>query len=220
MIRISDALRQMVHGNPLLQFALQHRLLNLRRTAAYLRPLVETKARKPVSIGALTMALSRLQIAEGKTSLQREMYRFDHIAIHTGLATFTFGKSSETHDGVQRLYAAVHEDGEYITIAEGTGQITVIVDADQAENVRKLIPQQPQYTHDRVASIGVVFGQKYLKIPGLIYIVLQQLMLLNINIIEVSSTFTELSLYVDEADLKPAFEALESLFHGSGHAGY
>jgi hypothetical protein len=160
------------------------------------------------------MALSRLQKREEKTGLQRTTYRFNRVALRTGLVTCTFGKSREAHAGVQRLYAAVHARGGYMTVAEGTGQITIIVDAEHAGKVRQIVGQKPQYQHDHVASVSVAFDERYLDIPGLIYIVLQQLMFLNINIIEVSSTYTELSIYVREEDVKLAFEALESLFHG------
>lgn len=212
MIKIADALRDTVRGNPLLQFGLQNRLLNLRGTARYLLPLISARTRKQITIAALTMALSRMQQSEGKSPHRRSAYHFDRIHLHTGLATFTFGKSKETHDSVQRLYALVQRDGGYITVAEGTSQITLIIDDAHAAKITQLFRQKPQYAHAHIASVGIVFDERYLHIPGLIFVVLQQLMLLNINIIEVSSTFTELSIYVNERDVKLAFEALESLF--------
>jgi hypothetical protein len=213
MRRIADALREVVRGNPLLQFGLQNRLLNLRRTAEYLLPLLKASTRKSITVGSLTMALSRMQKDERTFGRQRARYYFDRMSLHTGLATFTFGKSKETHAGVQRLYALLQKGGRYITIAEGTGQITLIIDAEYAARVPLLLKQRPLYTHTGVASVSVIFDERYLHIPGLIFIVLQQLMLLNINIIEVSSTFTELSIYVDEKNVRLAFEALENLFY-------
>ncbi len=213
MLRIGDALRDMVQGNPILQFGLQHRLLNLRSTAAYIKPLVEAKTRKQCTESSLTMALSRLQRAETKTLLSRSVYHFDRVMMHTRLATFTYAKSKETHAGVQKLHAFLQRSGGYMTVAEGTSQITMILDVEQAVHVERLLLQQPLYRNEHIASVSVSFGETYLNIPGLIYIVLQQLMLLNINIIEVSSTYTELSLYIDEADLKTAFDALEGLFY-------
>lgn len=77
---------------------------------------------------------------------------------------------------------------------------------------RTLIDQKLRFIHHAVSSIGVTFDEEYLTIPGFIYIILQQMMPLNINIIEVSSTCTELVLYIDEKDMKIAYEALEASF--------
>ena len=134
--------------------------------------------------------------------------------MQTGLSTFTFTRTPETHAGVHKLYNAIQKKNGYITISQGSGQITVIIESRFKENVRDAISARPRFNHKNIAAIGIAFDEKYIEVPGLIYVVLQQMMLLNINIIEVSSTFTELVLYVSEADLKTAFEALEVLFRG------
>ena len=212
MLKITDAIKSVVSENPLLQFGMQHRLLNLTKTAGYLKPLIEIKSKKYVTVSSLTMALSRFQSEIRKQSLQRESYRIDQISMHTGLSTFTFTKTPETHAGVNKLYQMVQSEHGYITIAQGTNQITVIIDSVFAEKVKKFISSRPRFHHKNIASIGVSFDEKFIRVPGLIYIVLQQMMLLNINILEVSSTYTELVLYIVEEDLKTAFEALQYLF--------
>ena len=212
MLKITDAISSIISENPLLQFGLQHRLLNLSQTASYLKPLIETKAKKEVSVNALTMALSRFQRNMKKKRLQRESYRIDQVSMHTGLSTFTFAKTMETSAGVHKLYQSIQKAHGYITIAQGTNQITVILDSRFASKVRQYVSARPRFRHENIASVGVSFDEKFIKVPGLIYIVLQQMMLLNINIFEVSSTYTELVLYTAEEDLKVAFEALEVLF--------
>jgi hypothetical protein len=212
MLKITDAIKSIVAENPLLQFGMQNRLLNLTQTAVYLRPLVEVKAKKEVTVSALTMALSRLQNEIKKTALQREIYHMDQVSMHTGLSTYTFTKTPETHAGVNKLYQSVQRAHGYITIAQGTTQITVILDSRFSDKVKQYVSARPRFHHKNIASVGVSFDEKYLQVPGIIYIVLQQVMLLNINILEVSSTYTELALYVAEEDLKTAFEALQYLF--------
>ncbi len=212
MIRLHDTLRALVAENPLIQFGFRHGLLNLTKTAQYLKPLVEMRTKKGISVSALTMALSRLQREAAGGRLKRSTYHFDRINMHTSLCAYTFTISPETHKGVHRLYDAVQKANGYITISQGTSQITVIVQSQFQDRVHKLIGTRPRFTHTNVASVGIAFDETYVEVPGLIYIVLQQMMLLNINIIEVSSTYTELVLYVAEKDLKTAFEALEALF--------
>ena len=212
MIKIADALTELISENPLLQFGLQHNLLNLSQTARYLEPLIETKVKKDITAAAITMALSRMQNETRKRKLQRDMYTIDRISMQTGLSTFTFAKTADAYARLRVLYASIQKASGFIVITQGTRQITVIVESKFAMRVKCVLSGRPLYSHKKVSSISASFDEKYLKIPGFIYIVLQQMMLLNINIIEVSSTFTELVLYIDEADLKIAFEALQVLF--------
>jgi hypothetical protein len=212
MIKLTDVLDDIIGGNPLLQLGLHHDLFNLTQTARYLHPLVETKAGKDVTVGALTMALSRLQKEAQKQRLHRDSYDIEKISMHTNLSALTYTKTDGAQAGVRKLHSAIQKKNGYMTMTEGTAQITVILESQFAPIARKFISQRPRSCIHHIASIGVTFNEEYLQIPGFMYIILQQMMLLTINIIEVSSTFTELVLYINEQDLKTAFEALENLF--------
>ena len=113
---------------------------------------------------------------------------------------------------MHKLGSSVQKKNGYITISEGTNQITIILDSKFRSLSRSAISQRPRYAHDHIAAVGVTFSEEYLKVPGFMAVILQQMMLLNINIIEVSSTFTELVLYIEEKDLKLTFDALHGLF--------
>ena len=212
MLKLADALGEIVAGNPLLQFGLQHRLLNLSKTASYLCPLIAVKTKKDVQESTVHMALSRLQRSSRKKGLHREEYEFKQITMQTGLSTYTFTRTEAAHAGVHKLYDEVQRRNGYMTISQGAHQITIIIESGYAASVKKHVTQRPRFIHENVSSVGITFDEKYLQIPGLIYIVMQQLMLLNINIIEVSSTCTELVVYIDDADIQSAFEALHYLF--------
>ena len=60
MIKISDAVREILDGSTFLQFGLHHKLINLSQLARFLHPLVEARTKKEVQRSAIHMALSRI----------------------------------------------------------------------------------------------------------------------------------------------------------------
>ncbi len=213
MLRVSDALQEIVEGEPLLQFGLQHGLLNLSQVAAYIRPHIEVRTKKPLTQSAIVMSLSRLQREIRKRTPARQSYYIDQLTIQTHLCTYTFAKQKDVHRGAQKLYERVRKRNGYMTLSEGTAEITIIVDRTFQTDIASLISATPTYRHDTIASVGIQFDELFTReVPGFLYIILQQLMLQGINLIELSSTFTGLNLYLDEKDTKLAFETLYALF--------
>jgi pyridoxine 5'-phosphate synthase PdxJ len=60
-MKTSEALEQVIAGNPFLQFGLAHRLYNLSELAKIVQPIVEVRIGKTVQRTALVTGLSRLQ---------------------------------------------------------------------------------------------------------------------------------------------------------------
>ncbi len=213
MLKISDALREIVEGEPLLQFGLQHGLLNLSQVAAYIRPHIEVRTKKPLTRSAIVMSLSRLQRRIRKRMPPRQSYYIDQLTIQTHLCTYTFAKAKDVHRGVQKLYEIIQKRNGYMTLSEGTSEITIIIDRTFQPDVDALLGAKPTFHHGAIASVGIQFDEMFTReVPGFLYIILQQLMLQGINLIELSSTFTGLNLYLDEKDTKLAFETLYALF--------
>ena len=212
MKKVSDAVRDVISSNPLLQFGLNYRLMNLTQLARYIEPLIEARTKKDIGVSAITMALSRQQNDLALAAPKREDFLIKDIAVHTQLVTYTFEKTAETHRGLQKVTNAIQERGDYITIAEGIRELTVIIDENYTPLLKKHLQETPLFMHEKVSAISIVFDPKYSAIPGMLYILMQQLLLQNINLIEISSTYTSFVLYVDEVDTQLAFDSLYNLF--------
>lgn len=112
MIKISDVVQEVIKANPSLDFAFHHRLLNLSQVARFIRPTVETRARKEVSESAVLMSLSRLQsrLGEGPSLSTRQFY-LDKVTIHSGLCNFTLANNIQVVRKMNQLLARVREGG-------------------------------------------------------------------------------------------------------------
>lgn len=213
MLTLTDALRDLIADNPFLQLGLRKRLFNLSQLGRELKPQVEVRSKKEVRSSAILMALSRLQRTIRKETPTYERIRIEHLTIQTGLSIYTFTKTKEVHQGVNRLFGAVQKGGGYMTICEGMQEITIILEATFASHVKRCISQKPKHHLGSLVALGLTFNEEqYISTPGVICLTLQQLLLQGINLIEVSSTYSGLALYVTGEDAKLAFETLYRLF--------
>lgn len=216
MQRISDAVKDLVEGNALLRFGMRERLLNLSQVARYLQPLIAARTKKDVQTSALVMGLSRMQrdLADPECGDNRgpQGFRIKNIIVHSDLAILTFPKTKEVHRALQAIYTKVLDKGGFITITEGTNQITLIIEEVNRALVSKHIEGAPLHIEERVSSLGLKFDESYLHLPGLFHFIFQQLYFQNINVIEIASTATELIVYLSHDDLRLAFDSIYQRF--------
>jgi hypothetical protein len=212
MIRISDALKANIEGNPFLEFGLHHGLFNLSQLARHLLPHVESRTLKAVQPTALTMALSRLQRDMQAATAAARHYTIDRVTIHSGLCTATYSRRPEVLGVLNRLYEQVHREGGYCSLSQGQHEVTVTLDRDRMPDLMQRLRARPVFRCDDLAAIGVQFDPRYARIPGMLYMLLQRVALHNVNLIEVTSTFTEIHLFVAEEDTRTVFDLLYASF--------
>lgn len=213
MPTISDAVRDIVQNNPTFQFGLHHRLLNLSQVARFIHPMVEARTMKEVTTAAITMSLSRLQKRlEGEQPAATREFYIDRINIHGGLCSLTLQKSAQTFKELNTLFNRIQEQGGYITVTEGTREITTIIEQKNLDLIRSILTRPPRHVHRHLAGVGVSFPEPYLTTPGFLYQLLQQVALQNINVVEVASTTTEFNIYVDDDDVMTAFDSIYNRF--------
>ncbi len=212
MLSLSSILPQIVLGDPILQYGLQHRLFNLSQLARHIRKQVEVRAKKSVSESAILMALSRYQRQLRKTAPSIEQFKISKLTVHTGLDIFSFDKTKDVLSAVNAMHKFVLEKNGYLTISEGTFEITVIVASEFAPTIRKYLGRKIKYERIGVSALVIHFPPKYIAVPGLLCLLLQQVMLQGINVLEVASTYTEFVLYIEEQNIHLAFDTLYRLF--------
>ncbi len=216
MLSLSAILPQIVLGDPLLQYGLQYRLFNLTQLARHIRPHVEVRSKKKVSDSAILMALSRYQKRLRKIAPTAKQFKISKLTVHTGLVVFSFEKSRQVLETANALHKLVLDKGGYLTISEGISEVTVIVDRAFEPAIRKHLGRRIIYENTKISALAVHFSPKYLPVPGLLCVLLQQIMLQGINLQEVASTYTEFVLYIDEANTQLAFDTLYRLFEVRG----
>ena len=210
MIKISDALKEIIQSNDFLKLGLSKGLFNLTSLASFLKPKLEVMTKKTLTTSAILMGLSRSQRTFKKIAktTQSENFKFDSISIKQDLVTATYFKSDDIHKKINTLYATNDHENKFFTITESSNEITMITDKKTFKSVNKLIKTAPKNVNENISAIGIKFNEKYNSSPGLLNHIIQTLAFQNINIVEITSTFTEFLIYIKSQDAKFALDLL------------
>ncbi|MDD4289690.1 MAG: hypothetical protein PHH83_00235 [Patescibacteria group bacterium] len=211
MLKIKDSIKDLIENNSFFQFGIYYKLLNLTRVAKFTKPHIQARTKKGVTENAILMCLSRIQ-GETKRKIKDSDFKIENLTIHSNLCTMTFYKTKLIHEKINKIYSKIMLNGNFMTISEGTNETTIIFEDKFLTDIKKSTNEKPKYIKEKISSLCIKFNSKYLSTPGLLYLILQQIALQNINIIELSSTETEIILYLETKDIKNAFDTIYNKF--------
>lgn len=212
MLSIPEAVQQTIEKDGFLHFGLANGVLNLSKTARFIKPLIEARTKKSVSIAAVTMALSRLKTLKKRANVQLKRVKLDSINIAKNLAEITYERTAENISALEKVEKEVRKNNGYIVITFGTSELTVIVEEKFLLDIKHGMPMSPKVILKELVAVGAKFDEGYIPHVGMVYTLIQQLTFQNINVIEFSSTYTELVFYLNKKDMKLAFDTLYEQF--------
>lgn len=208
MAKISEIIHAMIKNDQQLEYYISNKLLNLTQFSIHIKPLVDTQMKCNVPVSTIVMSLSRIQ-KRSILKVKRISFQIKQIKLHSNLCTMSFSKSPVVHQKIQQLYNEAIKNNVYFTISESSSEITFITKSDFM--LVQTVPK-PKFKHLQLAGITIQFDPKYLTTPGIITTILQKLSLASINFVEIASTCTEITIYVNDFDLKLAFNTIHDSF--------
>jgi aspartokinase len=213
MITIAAAVEKVVHDSPLLEECLAAGIVNLSAVARAIRPRVESEIMKKAGEAALVMALRRLAPRlERKAGDPRRILRLIRdITVRSNITEFTFRNSDTILQCQVRLLEKIRGQGDhFITCTQGVHEMTVMVHADFEGVVEKVFHSEMRVSKvTNLAAVGIHLTPKVVEVPGVYYAILKQLTWSGINVIEVVSTMTELTLMLEKKNVEKAFLVLK-----------
>ena len=215
MLKVSLATEEIVSTSEFALQGLNNGCLNLSAYAKSIQPLVEAKTKKPVKLGSIIAALSRLAARkmESSTAFTPQLDAYNLVS-RSGLAEIVYPKNAENQKLIGKLYGnARFTDSQFFVVTVGLGEISIITTEELASEIKSLFGvQKPKLFKTGLASLSMQTGDKVIETPNQFYSVIKQFALPQINIIEFVTTYTELSVILDQKDLKQAFNLLHDAF--------
>lgn len=213
MSSVAGFVRDILEESEVALSALHDGYLNLSAYGRKIQPEVCRRARREVSVGSIVVALCRHDISVRKRSPLTPKVRVESISTRSGLVEVTFPR---THANRARLRALLEKgelgEADMLTVTSGIREISLIVTSALKPAVLKVFKgETPTLVVDNLAGLTVRFPAKYLTTPNTIFALLRPLALNRINIVEVVSTYTELTVIVAQKDLQGAFAVLSKL---------
>lgn len=218
MITIPETVEQIISGSPFLEEALTEGIINYSALARKIRPEIERRLLKDVQIGAILMALRRLSKRFKPTNTLKKIIQSNNdLIVRSNLIEFVIPNVEFTTDMHKNLIKLAEQEEQFFTtITEGVFETTIIASNDLYEAIKTLLPAEKitaQLTN--LSSITIHLPTNNVYAPGLYYFFLKSIAWEGINVIEVVSSYTELTIVLDNKDVDRAFSVLKKLFSSS-----
>jgi len=206
MIKVSDAVRELVINSEEVLSCLSQGVLNLSAYAKRIKPSVERRTKKPVKHGTIVAALARYaKDLEVKSPIVPEISWRD-IAVKSGLIEIAFDKTRANRERLQVLYQTPQfQSADFLTVTHGLGELSIIINENLEQPVMRIFGRQkPKFVLRGLCGLTVRFDEHYIHEPGLTLALVRKVAIKRINIVELVSTFTELTFLLYEKDMSAA----------------
>lgn len=213
MMKISEVVQKILYSSENALMAINEGYLNLSAYAKIIQKQVEEKSKKPVKTGSIVVALSRLaKVVKNKRSILPSI-KIEEMTIKSPLVVITYEKNRENLARLKDFYQKINlHAGDFFVLTQGTVEITIICNETAQSFIIESFPQIPPKTVIRnLAGISIRFSEQYVDEPNIIFALLRILAIRQINIIEIVSTYTELTFIIREQDLDVSFSYLQKM---------
>lgn len=212
MVSIADVLDEIIQNYPFIEEGLSKGLINYSAFARQIRSQLEKRLYKDIKEGTIVMALKRL--SEKLTKLQSSKSRLNltDLTVRSNLTEFTFANSQTLLEKEEELLNRLSGKKDiFCNLSAGIRETTFIISSEIADETKKIFKGEALVSNiDSLSSISISLPGEVVYMSGIYYQILKMLAWENINVIEVFSTYTELTIIIENKDVGRAFSALKS----------
>jgi hypothetical protein len=213
MRTVAEVVESLVGAAPFLEDGLALGILNVSALARRLRPRIEAELHKNVSDAAVMMALKRLtpRFASRSARVARLLRHLGELTVRSHLVEFTFRSSDTIPERHKELLHAIHRRSDsFLTVTQGVLEVTVVASAAFARKIEEVFAGEKLVSRlDNLSAINIRLPKETVQTPGVHYVLLKQLAFADINVVEVVSTFTELTVVLSHQEVDRAFSVLK-----------
>jgi len=217
MSSVSGEVKVLLENKPFLLEALGRGILSLGNLAEVFKPEIEKNLKKEVKNSAIVMALRRYgEDIKDHMDIKEHASVSGEIIMKTNICDFNVRKSPSLLAKIKDLYALVSiERGDFLNITVGNNEISVSVSERYYKQIESFLNTEVVYNKQKgLVSLTVIFSGDFLNTPGIIFQVIRRLVWENINLLEIVSTMTELTIVIDKNHSFKAYEVLQRFLEG------
>ncbi|MBN2065277.1 MAG: hypothetical protein JW771_00520 [Candidatus Thermoplasmatota archaeon] len=210
---ISNIVQKLVDQKIYVQESMNNNIISHALLAKQLKPEVEDLFEKKVKIHAIEMALRRY--AERLKKEHKEI-KFDFssdVIMKTQLCDISVSRSPTIIEQLKKLYdIVIFEKGDILNIIQGSTELSIVTNERyKTKFLETLKKEKILNIEEKLISLTMTFSKDFLYTPGVIFNIIRQVAWENINIFEIVSTNTELTIILHKKDAMRGYKALEKL---------
>lgn len=222
MVTVSAAAKKLVDEKPLLQEGLRQGIISFAALAERIKPQVEQQLGKKIKEAAIVMALRRHGEALEESDVKRISFE-PHIqlTLKTNLVYFSVKRSTQLFRKLEELYKLFdYGAGDTFNIIHGNYEVSIITNEKHEKKIAAAASElgagQVTTREKNLVSISMSFGRDFPYTPGALFAVTRKLYWDNVNIFEVVSAATELTLIFQKKDAMRAYASLQEMVDEKG----
>lgn len=212
MLKVTDIVLDLLKTDELALEASRAGLLNLSAYAQKIHTQVENATKKPVQKGTIVVALSRIVKHLPNTPLLNPNIALTNLDIKSSLSVLTYKKSIDMQRKISVLNPFLLSMNDLFSMTEGPEKITIICSDKSKDEIKRNLGLEPKVEFNDLAAVTVSLTEEDVTKPNVVFTLLSTLATKRIQIIELVSTYTEISLIVKKEDMEAVFKALNMYF--------
>lgn len=213
MISVARAVVELVRQSPHIEYALMEGVVNVSALARVIRPEIENALFKTVTEGSIVMALKRYQLEAKQTraAQSRAFTGVRDMVIRSNLAEITVRNGADHQKLMGTLLASVRPaNNQLFILTQGVFETTIICSGELKDSVEQACARGHIVSlFEGLSAIILGLNDDAITASGVYYHLLRPFAMESIQIVEIASTFTELTILVQDADIDRAFSALK-----------
>lgn len=214
MITISQLIDEQLKDSPFIEEALSQDLINLSSLARQLQPIIQKRLYKEIQTGAIVMALKRkvVNLKDKKFTNNLKQINIMDLTVRSNIIEYTFINSDTLIDCQSKLMHFLNSQSQsFFTFSQGVFETTLFISGNLEEIVDDIFKNEKCKNKIKgLSSITLILPEEAITIPGVYYNILKKLAWNGINFIEVVSSFTELTIFLENMNVERAFSALKN----------
>lgn len=216
MITVPEIVEEIVGKAPFLEEGLSKGIINLSSLARIIQPQIQHKLMKDIKPGAIMMALKRLSKKISPTNNQKlasVLKNITDITVRSNILEFAFDNSPSLFENQRRLLEEISsEKSSFFTFSSGVYETSLFVSQNLGNRVKKIFQDEKlRYEMKDLSAITLILPKEAVFVPGVYYCVLKALAWQGISFVEVVSSYTELTIILQNSNVDRAFSILKNL---------
>ena len=215
MVTVSHIVQKLIDKRVMIQEAMSKNIISYSLLAQQLKPEIEEEIGKTIKKHTIEMALRRY------TEQLRAKHKppsFDYssdIIMKTQICDIAVLRSPTLIKKVKNLYDVVHlEKGDLLNIIHGSQEVSIVTNERYKQKFLEILKnEQVLNVEEHLVSLTLTFTKEFLYTPGVVFNIIRNIAWEDINIYEIVSTNTELTIIIHKSNAMKGYKALEKLLH-------
>jgi len=214
-ISVAKIVNEIIDSLPLMGDYLLNNIVNYNGLARWIRPEVERKMGKDVSLESISVAIQRYHFrgSVGESELLNEAISKTRLMLKNDIAIVAYLKNYDLIKTIETVNELIKwEHGETFFMVQSSQEVSVVLERDRLNDFLHLTSSfRPLNLLEDVTIIDCKYPENIVDIPGFLYTLLRAITLEKLNIIDIFSTFTEFVFLFGKEDAIEAYGTLERL---------